>query len=60
MIELWVFYTALLLNEIYLPKKFHVDTSCYSKLCPGQKLRMDRRTDGQSGDYMPTLQGALT
>jgi hypothetical protein len=30
--ELWFFYNSHLLNEIYLPTKFHVDTSCCFKV----------------------------
>jgi hypothetical protein len=33
--ELWFLYTAHLPNEIYLPTKFHVDTSCCFSYVPG-------------------------
>jgi hypothetical protein len=35
--ELWFFNSALLLNEIYLPTKFHVDISL--ELGPGQSSK---------------------
>jgi len=48
--ELWFLCTALHLNKIYLPMKFHVDALHinYSSYAPDKKGRTDRRkTDRQ-------------
>ena len=50
-LELWFLCIALLLNEIYLPMKFHVDALYVLKLCSRQKRdgltdwQTDRQTD---------------
>jgi len=58
---------ALLLSEIYLPTKFLVDTSCSFRVMFQTRCgrtngrtygRMDRQTDGQSGDHMLFLREA--
>jgi hypothetical protein len=41
--ELWFLSTAHLLNEIYLPTRFHVDTSCCFKVM-SRKRKADGRT----------------
>jgi hypothetical protein len=45
--DLRFLYTAHLLNGIYLPTKFHVDTSCCFKVMSRTRKR-DGRTDGSS------------
>jgi hypothetical protein len=52
--ELWFLCNAHLLNEINIPTKFHVDTSCCYRVMSRSKIA-DGQTDGQSGDYMLTL-----
>jgi hypothetical protein len=42
--ELWFFYTAPLHNEIYLPTRFHADTSCCFKVMSRTRIA-DRRSD---------------
>jgi len=51
--ELWFLCTALLLNEIYLPIKFHVDAVHSFKV----KLRTKKGTDGRVNHYMPPFGG---
>jgi hypothetical protein len=52
--ELGFLNTAHLPNNIYLPTKFHDDTSCcYSYVPDKESEQMDR----QSGDYLLTLLG---
>jgi len=44
--ELWFLFTALLLNEIYLPMKFHVDAlQSFKVMLRTKKGRTDRLTD---------------
>ena len=52
--ELWLLCTALLLNEIYLPLKFHLMPGIVLKLCSGQKGQTDERT---SQSLYATLRG---
>jgi len=40
--KLWLLCTALLLNEIYLPMKFHIDALITFKLCSGQNSSMKK------------------
>jgi len=62
--ELWFLCTALLLNEIYLPMKFHVD-ALYSFKVILRKIkdkRTDGRTDGQTDrrvDYYMSSFGGI-
>jgi len=52
--ELWFLCTALLLNEIYLPMKFHVDAlHCLKVMFPTKK----GRTGGRLNHYMPPFRG---
>jgi len=52
--ELWFLCTALLLNEIYLPMKFHVDAlHSFKVMLRTKKGQTDGRTDGQVDYYMP-------
>ena len=44
-IKLWFLCTALLLNMIYLPMKFHVDTTYSFCVMLRTKFRTDKRTD---------------
>jgi len=62
--ELWFLCTALLLNEIYLPMKFHVDALHSIKVMLRTKKgwtdrQTDRRTDGQVNHYMPPFGGII-
>jgi hypothetical protein len=45
--DLWFLYNALLLNEIYLHTKFHVDISCCYKVM-SRTRKTDGRTDGEN------------
>jgi hypothetical protein len=49
--ELRFLYTAHLLNEIYLPTKFYVETFCCFKVM-SRTRKAGGQTDGQGGDYM--------
>jgi len=50
--ELCFLFIVLLLNEIYLPTKFLVDTSCSLRVMSWTRCgRTDRHTYGQSGIY---------
>jgi len=46
--ELWFLCTALLLNEIYLPLKFHVHALHSFKVMLRTKKETDRRMDGRT------------
>ena len=51
--ELRFLCTALLLNEIYLPTKFLVETSCSFRVMSWTRCgQTDGHTDGRSGDYI--------
>jgi len=55
-IELWFLCTALLLNEIYLPMKFHVDAlHSFQVMLRTKKGRTDRRTDWRVDYYIVGL-----
>jgi len=59
--ELWFLCTALLLNEIYLPMKFHVDAlHNFKVMLRTKKGRTDRQTDGRVNHYMPLFRGIKT
>ena len=47
-IKLWFLCSALLLNKIYLPMKFHVDTTYSFRVMLRTKFRTDKRTNGQT------------
>jgi len=54
---LWFLCILLLLNEIYLPMKFHVDAlHCFESYAPDKKVT-GRQTDGQVDYYMPLFGG---
>jgi len=60
--DLWFLCTALLLNEIYLPMKFHVDAlHSFKIMLRTRKGRTDGRTnwltDGRVDYYMPLFGG---
>jgi len=50
-LELWFLCTALLLNKIYLPIKFHVDVlQSFKVMLRTKKGRTDRSTDGRTDE----------
>jgi len=56
-LELWFLCTALLLNDIYLPTKFHVDALHRFKVMLRTKKGMDGQTDRWVDYYMPPFTG---
>jgi len=55
-LELWFLCTALLINETYLPTKFHVDALHSFKVM--LRTKKDQRTDRRVDDFMPPF-GAI-
>ena len=56
--ELWFLCTALLLNEIYLPMKFHVDAlHSFKVMLRTKKERTDGCPDWRVNYYMPPFGG---
>ena len=47
--ELWFLYTALCLDEIYPPMKFHTVASLVLEVCSGQKMGDSARPPARHG-----------
>jgi len=59
--ELWFLCTALLLNKIYLPMKFHVDAlHNFKVMLQIKKGQTDGETDGRINHYVPPFGGIKT